>query len=479
MNYPSLGLLIDGEWIADGRETMPVCNPATGQTIAHLPLATLSDIDRAIDAADRAFLTWKNVSALERGRLLQRIASAIRANSGALASVITMEQGKTLREAQGEIGATADTFEWMAEEGKRVYGRVVPSRFAGAEQLVVYEPIGPVGAFSPWNYPAVLAARKVATALAAGCTVVLKPAEETPGILVAIGRICTEAGLPPGVLNILYGVPAQISERLIASPKIKKLSFTGSVPVGHHLSALAGAAMKKITLELGGHAPVIVDRDVDVGRIAELAVAAKFRNAGQVCHAPTRFLVHDSVFDALVSKFSEHAAALRVGNGLQSNSQMGPLINARRLNAMLGFTEDAAAKGARIVVGGNVADAGSGGFFWQPTVIADAAPELDAMQSEVFGPIALFSRFDTLDSAIETANSVEFGLASYAFTRSVASMQMIQERIAAGSVSFNTFAMTPPEMPFSGVKQSGMGSEMGTQGLLEHFNLKSVIRAAL
>jgi succinate-semialdehyde dehydrogenase/glutarate-semialdehyde dehydrogenase len=418
------------------------------------------------------------VPALERARLLLKIASSIRDHGGALAHIISLEQGKTLGEARGEIIATADTFEWMAEEGKRVYGRVVPSRFAGAEQLVLYEPIGPVAAFSPWNYPAVLAARKVATALAAGCTVVLKPAEETPAIVTAIARICMECGLPKGVLNLLYGIPAMISERLIESPRIKKVSFTGSVPVGRTLSRLAGIAMKKITLELGGHAPVLVDRDIDVDRIAELAVAAKFRNAGQICHAPTRFLVHENVYDSFVRKFSQLTAALRVGDGLSSETQMGPLISARRVATMRDFTENAVAHGGKVVVGGKACSGQPTGFFWQPTVVAEANQEMDAMQSEVFGPIALFSRVRSMEDALEIANSVEFGLASYAFTRSVESMQKIQEGIVAGSVTFNSFAMTPPEMPFAGVKQSGLGCEMGSDGLLEHFKVKSVIRSA-
>ncbi|MGN5478082.1 aldehyde dehydrogenase family protein [Cupriavidus basilensis] len=413
---------------------------------------------------------------LERARVLARISSAIRTGAEVLASVLTMEQGKTLREARAEIEATADTFEWMAEEGKRVYGRIVSPRSAGVEQLVLYEPVGPVGAFSPWNYPAVLAARKVATALAAGCTVVLKPAEETPGILVAIAKLCLEVGLPNGVFNVVFGDPAQISEHLISSPKIRKLTFTGSVPVGRHLSALAGAAMKKIILELGGHSAVIVDRDVDVTRFVDLAAAAKFRNAGQICHAPTRFFVHNEVYDDVVRQFSDRAAGLRLGNGLIPETQMGPLLNERRMAAMQDMTADAVGKGAKVVTGGSAAEVHPGGHFWRPTVIAEADGEMEAMRSEVFGPIALFSRFNTVGEAIDAANRVELGLGSYAFTDSVKSMYEIQERIEAGFVSFNAFSSPPPEMPFAGIKDSGLGCEMGMEGLLEHFNVKSVIR---
>lgn len=478
--YPKLALLIDGEWLEEaGRQSQPVHNPATGEFLGALPLATPQDIDRAIDAADKAFLAWRRVTALERGRILMRVADALRARAQGLARILTLEQGKTLAEAAGEIIGCADTFEWMAEEGKRVYGRIVPSRFAGSEQLVTQEPIGPVGAFSPWNFPAVLACRKIATALAAGCTIVIKPAEETPGILVAIARICQEAGVPDGVLNVVYGVPDDISRRLIASPKIKKLSFTGSVPVGRHLAALAGAAMKKITLELGGHSPVIVMDDTDIERVATMAVAAKFRNAGQLCHCPTRFFVHERVHSRFVEAFATRARALRVGDGLRPDTQMGPLINARRLTAMRELTEDAAGKGARVLCGGESPSDAGNGFFWMPTVLDNLPDNARALSEEPFGPLALMIPFATLEDAIGMANTVEYGLASYAFTNSMQAAQRIQETIEAGCLSLNTFSMSPPELPFSGVKQSGQGAEMGSEGLLEHFRVKAVIRATL
>jgi succinate-semialdehyde dehydrogenase/glutarate-semialdehyde dehydrogenase len=390
---------------------------------------------------------------------------------------VTREQGKRLPEALQEVRNSADTFEWMAEECKRVYGRTVPARTPDVDQFVRLEPVGPVAAFSPWNFPAVLASRKVATALAAGCTVVLKPAEETPGILVAISRLCVEAGLPAGVLNLLYGVPAEVSSRLIAHPAMRKVSFTGSVPIGQQLAAQAAALMKKATLELGGHAPVIVARDVDVERVVDLAVAAKFRNAGQLCICPTRFFVHASIYDQFVTRFAARASALRVGSGLDAAVGMGPLANARRVEAMRSFCADAAERGAQTVCGGEVPADRERGFFWAPTVLADIPDDAQAMQREPFGPLALMTPFEDIDEAIARANATEFGLAAYAFTRSLRDAHALEHGLEAGNVSLNTFAISAPEMPFSGHKHSGLGSEMGREGLLDHLHVKAVVRA--
>ncbi|MBK6864970.1 MAG: NAD-dependent succinate-semialdehyde dehydrogenase [Ideonella sp.] len=478
-SYPSLGLLIDGRWrLGEGRDLLPVANPATGEVLAHLPVAREADVDEAVAAAHRAFGLWRGMAAIERSVILRDIAARIREQEARLASILTLEQGKRTAEALIELRGAADTFEWMAEEGKRVYGRTVPARTAGVDQFVRHEPVGPVAAFSPWNFPAVLAVRKVATALAAGCTVVLKPAEETPGIMVAIAQLCLDAGLPAGVLNVLYGVPAQISSRLIASPLMRKVSFTGSVPVGRQLAAQAGALAKRITLELGGHAPVIVMDDVDVEQVAALTIAAKFRNAGQLCLCPTRFYVHEAVHDRFVTALGVRAAALRVGNGLEPTTQMGPLANGRRVEAMRAFCEDAVQRGARIVAGGKVpVGLAPGGHFWAPTVMSSIPDDARAMQDEPFGPLALISRFSDLGDALARANALDFGLASYAFTRSLAAAYAIEHGLEAGNVSINTYAVSPPEMPFSGIKSSGLGSEMGTEGLLDHMNLKSVIRA--
>lgn len=476
--YPRPHLLIDGEWVrGQGRESLPVTNPATGEHLGDVPVATNADVDRAAAAAARAFLSWRRVPAFERAAMLQAIGRHVRRDEDRLATILTLEQGKRHVEALQEIRNTADTFEWMAEEGKRAYGRIVPARSPGMDQFVRLEPIGPVAAFSPWNFPAVLASRKVATALAAGCTVVLKPAEETPGIMVAIAQLCVEAGLPPGVLNVVYGVPASISSRLIASPHIRKVSFTGSVPVGRDLAAQAGAVTKKITLELGGHAPVIVTGDVDVDRVVELTVAAKFRNAGQLCICPTRFFLHDSVHDRFVQRLALRATAMKVGNGLAAGVDMGPLANPRRVAAMHEFCDDATAVGARIVAGGRPPAGVGRGFFWSPTVIADIPQHAKAMTLEPFGPLALVSRFDSLPEALTRANALDVGLAAYAFTRSLEAAHQIEHGLEAGNVSINTYATSAPEMPFSGIKSSGLGSEMGVEGLHDHMHLKSVVRA--
>jgi succinate-semialdehyde dehydrogenase/glutarate-semialdehyde dehydrogenase len=478
--YPKLRLLVDGQWLdADGRDTLAVHNPATGEVLARLPVATDSDIERVINAAERAFPIWKSWTAHARGKLMQEIASEIRARCDALARILTLEQGKPLHEAVAEINATADTFEWMAEEGKRAYGRVVPSRAAGLEQFVLLEPVGPVAALSPWNFPAILTGRKIATALAAGCTVVAKPAEETPGILVALALLCQDAGLPPGVLNLLFGIPAQISQRLISAPAIRKISFTGSVPVGRELSALAGAAMKKITLELGGHSAVIVCDDADIERATAITVAAKYRNAGQVCHCPTRFFIQRGAFNAFVAAFSGHASSIRVGNGLDPETQMGPLGNRRRVAALQALCDDARAGGGEIVCGGTArvpSGTEAGGFWWEPTVIARPHATARALHEEPFGPLALMVPFDTLDEAILAANATDYGLAAYGFTESLHTEHRLRTELQAGSIAINTCAMAPPELPFSGIKASGIGYEMSMEGLLEHLHAKSILR---
>lgn len=477
-SYPTLGLLIDGQWVRAGsRHHRPVLNPASGEVLAQVPLATEDDIGDAIAAAERGFQVWKSVPTFERATVMRTIAHLIRENVERLATILTLEQGKRLTEAREEIRNTADAFEWMGEEGKRAYGRVVPARTADSDQLVRLVPAGPVAAFSPWNFPAVLAARKVATALAAGCSVIIKPAEETPGIMVAIASLCMEAGLPNGVLNVLYGVPSEVSTRLIASPAISKLSFTGSVAVGRQLATQAGAALKKITLELGGHAPVIVMDDVDVDRVVDACIAAKFRNAGQLCICPTRFYVHDAVYDQFTDRLALRAGALRVGSGFDPGVQMGPMANQRRVEAMSHFCEDAVSRGARVVAGGRAPDNGGSGFFWLPTVLADMPDDAAAMVLEPFGPLALVSRFEDLDDALRRANASEFGLAAYAFTNSLRSAHVIEHGLEAGNVSLNTFSLSPPELPFAGIKNSGLGSEMGREGLMEYMNLKSVIRS--
>lgn len=480
-NYPKLRLLIGTRWIdarsEDSRDIREVFDPANEDLLGYLPLATTDDVEAAVQAAANAADSWKRTTPLERGRILNRIASKIRDHSAQLATVLTLEQGKTLQESEGELIAVADTLEWMAEEGKRSYGRIVPSRIQGAEQLVQQEPVGPVAAFSPWNYPAVLAVRKVAAALAAGCTMVLKPAEETPGIMIAIAELCLEAGLPPGVLNIIYGRPATISEALIAHPVIRKVSFTGSVQVGRLLASQAGHWMKSITLELGGHSPVIVTEGSNPRAVAKLAAAAKFRNAGQLCHAPTRFFVHESIAQDFTKELAAIGNSLTLGHGLSPSTQMGPLTHRGRVDAMTAFCDDATALGGKVVCGGRRASMAKG-YFFEPTVIAGAHPAMQSMREEPFGPLALVAQYGTLTDAIHAANSIDLGLGAYAFTNSMDAARQLQAELDTGSVSINTFAISAPEVPFSGRKMSGVGSEMGVEGLREYLKPKSVLRCA-
>ena len=477
--YPELALYINGEWLSGaGRDSIAVTNPATEELLGRLPVATTSDMDLALFAAEQGFKVWRATSALERGRLLQAISLRIRNSLHDLARIITLEQGKCFRDACQEVHNTADAFEWMAEEGKRAYGRLVPARTANTDQYVRLEPLGPVAAFSPWNFPAVLAGRKIATALAAGCSIVIKPSEETPGIVLAIARLCEEAGLPKGVLNVLYGEPADISKTLIASEIIRKVSFTGSVPVGRLLANQAAGLFKRITLELGGHAPVIIADDVNLDRVVALTLSAAFRNAGQICQCPTRFYVHDRVHDTFVQKLAEGASALKLGDGMDDSVQMGPLTNPRRSEAMEAFCADALQNGGEIQSGGGVPAEFERGHFWLPTVISELSPDALALREEVFGPMALIRRFDDLDQAITEANSTEYGLGAYAFTNSLETAYRIENGLEAGNVSINTYAISASEMPFSGVKSSGMGYEMGSEGLREYLSVKSVVRAA-
>jgi succinate-semialdehyde dehydrogenase/glutarate-semialdehyde dehydrogenase len=470
-------LLINGEWLeGGGRDNRPVFNPATGTVIGSVPVATQADIDRAAEVAHDGFEQWRGRTALERGNILSSVAVAMRAQCAQLAALLTLEQGKTIKEATAEVMSSAELVQWLAEEGKRVYGRIVPARNHGMEQLVYLEPVGPVAAFSPWNYPVTLATRKIGHALAAGCSIVIKPAEECPSAVLALAKIFLDCGVPAAALQVLFGNPAEISERLIASPFIRKVSFTGSIAVGRHLGGLAGAALKKVTFELGGHAPVIVMNDAHVDKFVEAAVLSKFRNAGQICISPTRFFVHDGVYDEIVGKFARRASLLQVGDGMQATTDMGPLAHDRRPEVMASLTEDAVKHGARILTGGPAAKSPAG-FFWNPTVLSDVTPSARIMREEPFGPMASFTRFDDLDQAVAQANSLSYGLAGYGFTSSLASARRIQEGLKVGMVSLNTFTATVPEMPFSGVRDSGLGAAMGTEGLMDHLTLKSVFRA--
>ncbi|MEI9983128.1 MAG: NAD-dependent succinate-semialdehyde dehydrogenase [Aliidongia sp.] len=449
--YPELSLFIDGAFLpAASRTTEPVLDPATGGVLGQLPHADDADLDQALAAAAAAFVTWSKVSAYDRSRILERAADLIRERSEAIATILTLEQGKPLAESRIEVIVSADIIEWYAEEGRRAYGRIIPSRLAGTRHLVFPEPVGPALAFTPWNFPALTPARKIGGALAAGCSLIIKPAEETPGTALELARAFADAGLPKGVLNV--GQPARVSGKLIASPIARKVSFTGSVEVGKQLTRLAVDGMKRTTMELGGHAPVVVFSDADPVQSARIAAAGKFRNAGQVCVSPTRFYVHESIHARFVDSFVESAEALTLGHGLEQGATMGPLANARRVAAMERFVADARQRGGQIRTGGNRHR--NAGNFFEPTVITDLPDDCMLMTQEPFGPIAPIVPFRDFNEVVERANSLNFGLAAYAFTPSVQTANAIADALKSGMVGVNSLAISHPETPFGGIKDS-------------------------
>ncbi len=469
-------LYVDGEWLAtSGRTTQQVVDPATGQPCAELTLATIDDLDRALAAATVAFQTWRVAPAAERANILRRAAGLIRSRIDELAAVLSLEQGKILAEARMEIGGAAEVIDWMADQGRRACGRIVPARQPGWRAMVKKEPIGVVALFTPWNAPALCFAAKVGSALAAGCTCIIKPAEETPGVVLGMARALHDAGLPAGVLNVVFGVPHEVSQHLIQSPVVRKISFTGSIAVGRQIAALAAQNAKPVTLELGGHAPVLVFDDVDVVRVAKMAVASKFYNAGQICTSPTRFLVQRTVYAKFTDALSAFAREIQVGAGTDPLATMGPLINDRRVASIASLVEDAKACGAKVLVGGNRVK--RAGFFFEPTVLADVPSTARAMREEPFGPLALVTSFEDEEDAIEIANGVPFGLASYAFTANADRQLRLEDRLQTGIIRINSFAAASPELPFGGVKDSGYGLEGGDEGLDAFLTTKSVVQA--
>jgi succinate-semialdehyde dehydrogenase/glutarate-semialdehyde dehydrogenase len=462
--YPQLQLFIAGAWVSgEGRTLQPVINPATEEVIGQVPHATRADLDRALEAAAGSFKTWRAMMPQDRGRILKRAADLLRERTEEIATWATLEQGKTLAETRIEVAMSANIFEWYAEEGRRAYGRVLPQRAPGLRLTVLKEPVGPVAAFAPWNFPLGNPARKIGAALAAGCSCIMKPAEETPASALAVARALVDAGLPPGVLSVVFGVPAEISAYLIASPVIRKVSFTGSVPVGKELMKLAADGMKRTTMELGGHAPVLVFEDVDLEQVLDLSVTAKFRNAGQVCVSPTRFYIHDSHYERFVEGFTARARALTVGDGMEPSSRMGPLAHPRRLAAMETLIGDAVTHGARLCTGGSRLP--RKGYFWAPTVLADVPDTARIMNEEPFGAVAMLNRFSDFDAVMQQANRLPYGLAAFAFSRSSRTVNLVGEQLEAGMVGINSFAISVPESPFGGVKESGHGSEEGIEGL--------------
>lgn len=460
--YEDLSLYINGQFLkGGGRREQDIVNPATDEVIGKLPHASKEDLDLALASAQKAFQSWRRSSPIERSRILRKVGELTRARAAEIGRNITLDQGKPLAESAAEVTVCAEHAEWAAEESRRIYGRVIPARSEGVRQYVLKEPIGVVAAFSPWNFPFNQAIRKIVSALGAGCTIIIKGPEDAPSAVVAIARMFHEAGLPPGCLNVVWGVPSEVSTYLIHSPIVRKVSFTGSVPVGKHLAAMAGSLMKPCTMELGGHSPVIVMDDADVDAAADIMAGSKFRNAGQVCVSPTRFYVQEKAYDRFVSRFLEKVQKIKVGPGTEADTKMGPLAHKRRVPAIAGFVEDASQRGAKILAGGH--RMGDKGNFFEPTVVADPPDDSKLMTEEPFGPILGVKSFKTLDEAIERANSLPFGLAAYAFTKSTTNATRIEDGLESGMITVNHLGFALAEVPFGGVKDSGYGSEGGAE----------------
>src|ERR1700675_2621890 len=456
--YGNLELFIDGKWHgADGRKGEDVINPSTEKPLAHLPHASQADLDAALEAAGKGFAVWRATSAYDRCKILHKAADLMRERFDAISKIMVLEQGKTYPEARAEVITSADIIDWYAEEGRRSYGRIVPGRGKGIRQLVIQEPIGLVAAFTPWNFPVLTPARKIGGALAAGCSLILKASEETPGACVELVKCFADAGLPAGVLNLVFGVPSEVSEHLLAKDDVRKISFTGSIPVGKHLAQLAAKGMKRATMELGGHSPVVVFGDADPEKSAETIAAFKYRNAGLVCISPTRFYVQEPVYDRFLKRFTERANAIKLGDALEDGVTMGPLANARRLDAMEAIVNDSRARGAKIVTGGK--RRGNQGYFFEPTVITDLPDDCKLMTQEPFGPIAPVVAFKSFDEVVARANALPFGLAAYAFTSSGQTATAIGDALESGMVAINNVVISTPETPFGGVKESGYGHE--------------------
>ncbi len=478
-NYPDTHLFLNGEWReAAAKESLEIINPATEDVIGKVSHARKEDLDIALNAAESAFNSWKHVSAYERSKILRKAADIVRSKADQIATFMTMEQGKPLIEAKMETMGAADSIDWYAEEGRRAYGRIIPSRAPqGVYQFVFKEPVGVVAAFTPWNFPLNQVVKKVAAAFAAGCTAIVKGPEETPASVAELIKAFDEAGMPKGSINLVYGIPAEISEYLIAHPIVRKVTFTGSTAVGKLLASQAGTHMKRVTMELGGHSPAIVCADADVKAAVKILSANKFRNAGQVCISPTRFLVHDSVYEEFVDGFVKQAESLNVGNGLDDGVKMGPLAHDRRLTAIEGFVADAVENGAKVLTGGK--RKGNKGYFFEPTVMTNVSNEARIMNEEPFGPLAPINSFSSIDEVVEESNRLNYGLAAYAYTNSAKTAQDLGQSIESGQVSINHHGLGLVDTPFGGVKDSGYGSEGGPEGLDAYMTTKLVSQTGL
>ena len=470
--YEKLGFFINGEWRTGSGKGEDVLNPANESVLAFLPHVTEKDLEDALESAQRGFKIWRDTPVQKRASILHKTADLIEERSEQIARIITMEQGKPLREAQGEMLRTVETFRWNAELGFENFDKRSVLRPTGLRQSVRVEPVGVALGLTPWNFPAFLPARKLAPALAAGCSMILKASEETPGTAVSLVRALSDAGLPEGVVNLVFGVPAEISEKLFASDIVRKISFTGSVPVGKQLAGLASSGLKRCTFELGGHSPAIVCEDADLDTALSTLTAFKFRNSGQVCIAPSRFFVHRSHYDSFVNGFVEAAKSQRLGDGLEEETTMGPMANIRRIDSMENFVQDAVKSGAQLLTGGK--RWGDIGYFWEPTILVDVPEESLIMREEPFGPVAPIIPFDSLEEAISKANALPYGLAAYVFTQSDKTTEILVESLESGGIAVNSAAPVPSDLPYGGFKDSGYGYEGGIEGVEAYLHKKLV-----
>ena len=473
--YQKYGLYIDGGWrpASDGG-VKQVFDPATEAVLGEVPAATAEDLDAAVAAAEKGLKTWRGTNPWERGARIRKVAELIRERVDGIARLMSAETGKPLAEAVAETNGAADQFEWYAEETKRIYGQTIEGRTPDVRMTVRYQPVGVVAAFSAWNFPALLPARKIAAALGAGCSIVVKPAGEAPGCCMALIQACHDAGIPAGVVNLVSGESSLIAPHLIHAPAVRKVSLTGSVPVGRQILHLAADGVKKVTMELGGHGPVLVFDDADIDAAARACAATKFRNCGQVCISPSRFYVQESAYPAFAAAFAEVARAIKVGRGLDDGVQMGPMANARGLAAAREMIGDARERGAELLAGGDTPRGMERGYFLEPTVLGLVPDDAKIMIEEPFAPVAPITTFSDMDEALSRANSLPFGLAGYCFTASLKTAHLVSDALECGMVGVNEMLLATAEAPFGGIKESGMGREGGSLGIMDYLVPKYV-----
>jgi succinate-semialdehyde dehydrogenase/glutarate-semialdehyde dehydrogenase len=471
--YQRFGLFIAGEWrpAAKGAST-PVLSPVTEASLGSAPVAGVADTEAALEAAQAGLKAWRVTPAFARADSLHAVADEMIRRAGEAAEMISRETGKPIAQAQREWGLSVDQFRWYAEEARRIYGRLIESRVPGGRFEVSHDPVGVVAAFTAWNFPAALVARKVAPALAAGCSVIVRPSSQTPGVAMVMVDCCRAGKLPAGAVNLVVGPTNATYAPIMASKAVRKVSLTGSTRVGQQMIRDAADTMKKVSMELGGNAPLIVYDDADLEATLNVAVPTKYANAGQVCVTPDRFYVHESLHDAFVAGFAARAKAIKLGDGLDASVGMGPLINARRLSEIEGIVADAVRAGAKIVAGGRRASAFNAGHFFEPTVLSDVTDDMKVMGQENFGPTAAITRFRTDDEALERANACDMGLSAYAFTTSPKRARRTVAELKAGMVGINSFALAASEAPFGGTNFSGMGREGGVEGIRDYLDVK-------